>query len=108
MDAVAIIAWTKDQFGLETARRYRGLLTQAYIDLCNAPDRPGVTAPPDIEPGISLYPIRYSLPRMVRGDRVGSARHVVAFSFDDQELRVARLLHDSMDIPARLRRNAPD
>lgn len=108
VDAVAILAWTEDQFGLETARRYRQLLAQAYADLCQHPDRPGVTQPPRLEPGISLYAIRHSLPGLARDDRLRTARHVVAFTFNDDELRVARLLHDSMDIPARLRGDAPD
>lgn len=108
VDAVAILAWTDEQLGLETARRYSRLLGQAYADLCKDPDRPGVTQPPQLEPGIRLYAIRHSLPRLTREDRLRTARHVVAFTFDSDELKVARLLHDSMDIPARLHGDVTD
>ena len=35
--------------------------------------------------------------------RVGRPRHVIAFRFDDRTVEIIHLLHDSMDIPARLK-----
>jgi plasmid stabilization system protein ParE len=46
----------------------------------------------------AIRPGRAQLPK----DRVGHPRHLIAFSFDASELRILRVLHESMDVEARL------
>ncbi len=40
--------------------------------------------------------------------RVQNPRHIVAYTFDSDTLRVLRLLHDSMDISAQLEESGDD
>ena len=91
------------EFGEVAAERYRRLLQAAFHDLVEHPNRPGVGTLPGIPAGLHLYPIRHSRNRVPTEDRVGRPRHVIAFRFDAVRLEIVHLLHDSMDLPARLR-----
>jgi len=102
MDALAVRRWSETEFGLAVAQRYLSLIAQAYADLAEKPDRPGVARLPGLSAGFWLYPIRHSLIRIQQDTRLRTARHVVAFRYNDDKVEIARLLHDSMDIPSRL------
>lgn len=97
-----LLAYSEMRFGERAADRYRLLIDITLADLLADPKRPGVTAPPDIRAGLRLYPLRHSRARVPAPDRVGQPRHVVAFRFDDARVEIVHLLHDSMDLPARL------
>lgn len=103
VEAVAIYNWSLETFGRQTARRYPLLIAQAYLDLQTLPDRPGVKRSSELENGFWLYPLEASRRNFPVEDRVGRARHVIAFRYDATQVEIARLLHESMDIPARLR-----
>ena len=102
IEVAAALAVSYEKFGLAAANRYRALIRQAYCDLAENPNRPGVSAPPDIPADLRLYPIRHSGARVPAADRVGRPRHVIAFRFDDAKVEIVHLLHDGMDLPARL------
>lgn len=102
MDVLAIRHWSETEFGPLVAGRYLALIAQAYADLCRKPDQTGASLIPGLREGYWLYPIRNSLAQLRREDRVRTARHVVAFRYDDEKVLIARVLHDAMDIPSRL------
>jgi toxin ParE1/3/4 len=79
------------------------LITQAYADLSKHPGRSGTQRLPGLLKGFWLYPIRHSLTHLAPERRLQTARHIIAFRYDDKRVEIARLLHDSMDIPSRLK-----
>lgn len=97
-----VLVESRRKFGLVAQSRYRLLIETAYRDLLSYPLRPGVSELAGIPSDIRLYPIRHSRRRTQSADRVGRARHVIAFRFDEKRVEILRLLHDSMDLPTRL------
>ena len=102
IEVAGALAVSYRDFGPAAADRYRALIQQAYRDLADNPNRPGVTTPPDIPADLRLYPIRHSRHHLLPNDRVGRPRHVIAFRFDDARVEIVHLLHDGMDLPGRL------
>ena len=100
---VAILHATEAKYDAATADRYRALIQQAYVDLLADPRRPGVKSDRDIPADLRLYAIRHSRRRLAAGRGPRFARHVVAFRFSETAVEIIDLLHDSMDLPARLR-----
>jgi toxin ParE1/3/4 len=98
-----LLNFSEDRFGAKAAERYRLLIDVALADLLSDPTRPGVKNLSGIPRGIRLYPIRHSRDRVPRPNRVNDPRHVIAFRYDDVRIQVVHLLHDAMDLPARLR-----
>nr|WP_294501947.1 hypothetical protein [uncultured Rhodopila sp.] len=84
--------WGKKRFGESVRYRYSLLLTQAIIDLAEAPRRRGV----EIVDGRIHCHIRHSLPSVRKADRVGSARHLVIARVVGDALWVLAFAHDSM------------
>jgi toxin ParE1/3/4 len=90
-----IFAWTAEHFGIEQARRYRSTILAALRDVSDGPDAIGARERPDIRPNLrSLHIAR-------RGRR---GRHVILFtaSEDNPQIRIIRILHDSMDLARHL------
>jgi toxin ParE1/3/4 len=90
-----IFTWTAEHFGIEQARRYRSTILAALRDLGNGPDVIGAQERADIRPNLrSLHIAR-------RGRR---GRHVTLFtaSENNHQIRVIRILHDSMDLARHL------
>jgi plasmid stabilization system protein ParE len=88
--------------------RYALLIKTAYRDLLDNPERPGARCSPDVSVTQYLYHLRYTRNRPPPGMRVQNPRHIVAYTFDSDSLRVLRLLHDSMDIAAQLEGGGDD
>ncbi|WP_420471781.1 type II toxin-antitoxin system RelE/ParE family toxin [Brevundimonas sp. FT23042] len=102
-DVFAVLRESRLNFGPAARARYRLLIEAAYRDLCEDPQRPGVRMSAELPTNVRLYPIRHSRARLPAGDRVGQPRHVVAFRCDEARVEVLHLLHESMDLPTRLR-----
>ena len=98
-DFEEIIQASAAAFGQIAAHRYRLLIQQAYVDVLARPDRPAAPGVPD---SLRLYPIRHSRLGVSAPDRVGQPRHVLVYRHDAERLEIVRILHDRMDIPARL------
>lgn len=97
-----ILRWSRERFGAEAAKRYRTLLLQALQDLLEDPRRAGSQERPDIlADGVRSYHLLFSR-RSVAGEPVKTPRHFVIYRCRDGELQVARLLHDSRDLPRHL------
>lgn len=99
VDTVAIVNTSFLNFGLQASIRYSQLISQAYLDLADAPQRPGAKA---FEGGIYLYHLRNSRTRRISADRVARPRHLIAYRFDDEVIQIIRVLHDRMDVAAHL------
>jgi len=96
----AILRHSREIFGPVIGHRYRLLIEQAGRDLCADPRRPGVKS---LTAALRLYPLRLSARRVPAPDRIARPRHLIAFRFDDRTVEIVRLLHDSMDVPGRLK-----
>ncbi len=94
-----IMAWSKDKFGVEAARRYRTLMMQVFHDVTEAPERPGSHERPEImATGVRTYHFFFSRER-VSGQPVKEPRHFVLYrSRTDGVVEIARILHDSRDL----------
>jgi toxin ParE1/3/4 len=99
LDIQIILGASAERFGLDAGRRYRLLLERAIEDVATDPGRPGVSRPSD---DLRLYHIRHSRSQTGRGRRVQRARHVIVFRIRPDRIEVLRVLHDAMDLPARL------
>lgn len=101
-DLLDILAHSRMRFGLATGRRYRQLLEQAFVDLSDDPGRAGVSGRPGLPPDLRFYHLRHSRGRIP--ERVVRPRHLVVFRVSRKQVVVLRVLHDAMDLAARLPR----
>jgi toxin ParE1/3/4 len=83
-----IFAWTAKHFGIKQARRCRSTILAALRDVSNGPDIIAARERADIRPNL----------RSLHIARLG--RHVILFtaSEDNPQIRIIRILHDSMDL----------
>ncbi len=98
-DLIDIYAHTLQRFGDSGRRRYRALIEAALDDLRTDPARNGVRR---FDERCALYPIRFSRRRVEGAAKVSNARHLLAFRVEGDVLIVLRVLHDAMDLDARL------
>lgn len=101
-DIEGVLRFSRTRFGRIVSSRYRRLINIALQELRRAPDRPAAYQHPDAPAHVWLCHLRHSRESMPVGDRIGAPRHVAAYWYDDSQVVVIGMLHDSMDIPARL------
>lgn len=94
-----IIRTSVEAFGQKAAHRYRLLIQQSYADVLVRPARPQASGVPD---DLRLYPIRLSRLGVPAPDRVAQPRHVLVYRHRGDSVEIVRILHERMDIPARL------
>jgi toxin ParE1/3/4 len=99
-DIDSLLTFSRQRFGEVRAEKYEALLFSAFIDIRNDPNRPGVRTDVELQTGIRLYHLRSVLrpQRLVR-----SPRHWIAFKVRNDQIRVVKVLHESMDLPSYLR-----
>lgn len=96
-ELTALLAYSGDRFGPAATDRYRDLISAAVDDIRDDPERFGSRTF-----GVrSLYPIRHSRVRLF-GPKAGTPRHILMYRFTATTLTLLRVLHDAMDLPARL------
>jgi toxin ParE1/3/4 len=102
---IAVMRWSLREFGEDAALRYDILLTQAFIDLCQDPERPGSQQRPDLGEGVFVYHLRFSRDRSksVLGV-VNHPRHFVIYRRQDRVIEILRVLHDVRDLQRHLPR----
>jgi len=105
-DLQTILAWTHEQFGPQSRRRYETLLVRSLLDLSEDPQRAGSQSRPEIAPGVRTYHLRYSRDRAAAQDsRVRRPRHFVLYRTTTAgQVEIGRILHDRMEISL----HAPD
>ncbi len=101
-DLAEILETSEDRFGARTADRYRRLFAAAFRDLSADPGRVGVRADEGVPDGIRLYHLRYARPRVSGQHRIVRPRHFIVFREVNGQVRVVRILHDSMDLERHL------
>jgi toxin ParE1/3/4 len=98
-DLLAIMAWSRREFGRAAQLRYEALLNIALRDLAADPRRPGARKAEGAAEGVWLYHLRHARLRAQPVERVRQPRHVLVFRIDADQVRVLRVLHDAMDLP---------
>ncbi len=101
-DIATILAESAARFGTAASERYERLIATAFVELAVDLARPGSRAVPELAEGARIYHLRGSRRRARIGTgAVGTPRHFVLYRVLEPDLiGVARLLHDSMDLPA--------
>lgn len=101
-DIATILAESAARFGGAASERYERLIATALMDLAADPARPGSCATPELGEGARIYHLRRSRRRAGMGiGAVGTPRHFVVYRVVEADaIGVARVLHDSMDLPA--------
>lgn len=87
-------------FGPLAAIRYRDLILAAIERLAEEPSQRTSRTHKNVSGGAALFHLRHvhqAGPVIIR-----NPRHLVAYTFDAQVLRVQRVLHDAMDLPRHL------
>lgn len=101
-DIAMILAESATRFGDAASERYERLIATALIELASDPERAGSRVVPELAAGARLYHLRNSKRRArTRAGEVGTPRHFVLYRVLAPDLiGIARILHDSMDLPA--------
>jgi len=99
-DLLVVLGASHERFGAEAAHRYRRLINQAIRDAAENPTRAGVVAYSASE-NIFLYHSRHARARTA-APTVRRARHVVVFRVVGARVMILHILHDAMDLSARL------
>ncbi|WP_428391506.1 type II toxin-antitoxin system RelE/ParE family toxin [Lichenicoccus sp.] len=101
-DITMILAESAARFGDAASERYERLIATALIELAADPAQPGSRAAPELADGARIYHLRDSKRRARAGaGAVGAPRHFVLYRVLEPDLiGIARVLHDSMDLPA--------
>lgn len=103
-DIVSILAWTHEQFGEQARLRYEALLVQAMVDIADEPQRMGSASRDDISSTVQTYHLWHSRNHVDRAlGRVRRPRHFLVFRMtNEDQIELARVLHDSMDLSTQL------
>jgi toxin ParE1/3/4 len=99
-DIDSILAWTEENFGPQTLKRYERLIAAAIEDVAADPERAGSTPQPEIAEGWRTYHLYCSRKKAGRpGERVRRPRHFLLYRVTDANVvEIGRVLHDSMEL----------
>ena len=100
-DIGTILAESAARFGDAASERYERLIATAFVELAADPTRPGSRAAPELADNARIYHLRGSKRRArIGAGAVSAPRHFVVYRVLEPDLiGVARVLHDSMDLP---------
>lgn len=102
-DMIAVMRWSRREFGEDAASRYDALLTQAFTDLRQDAERPGSQQRPDLGEGVFVYHLRFSRDRSRSAlGVVNRPRHFVIYNRQDGVIEILRVLHDARDLQRHL------
>lgn len=95
-DVLAILAWTHEQFGEESRRRYEALITTAVVDAALLGEAGGLKPRPELGADVCSWHLANSRFRTREGT-VGRPRHLLVCRRDGDMLVVGRILHENMN-----------
>ena len=96
-DIAAIWEYTSRTYGVEQADAYIDVLSQAFRDIQEYPERPSSQGRPDLGDCVRSFHIKNSTRRS--SSEIKAPRHIVFYSLKyDDEIVVLRVLHERMDI----------
>ena len=96
---VQIVRESETLHGAEAADRYRRLIVETFRLLVDEPAQPAALARPYAPPDLIFYHLRHVARSMPVHQRVRRPRHFVVYRHNEDQVEVARLLHDAMDLP---------
>jgi len=97
---IAALEWSEKHFGEDAALRYQQLLRTAFVEIAENLEAPGSKA----VDGFRLYHLRHCRKKApVKGLIVKSPRHFLIYREREGVVEIARILHDQMNIEAKLR-----
>jgi toxin ParE1/3/4 len=103
-DIASILAWTEENFGTQTLKRYGKLIATAIEQVAGDPDLAGSSTRPEIAKNCRTYHLFFSRNKAGRtGDRIRQPRHFLLYRVTESNVvEIGRVLHDSMDLEAQL------
>ena len=103
-DIASILAWTEENFGPLTLKRYAKLIATAIEQIAENPERDGSSQRPEIAANCRTYHLYFSRKSAgLRGDRIRQPRHLLLYrATGPNALEIGRVLHESMDFQANL------
>jgi toxin ParE1/3/4 len=103
-DIASILAWTKENFGPQTFKRYGKLIQTAIEEVAANPDLAGSVQRPEIAEHCRTYHLFLSRKRAGgRGDRIRNPRHFLLYRVPESNVvEIGRVLHDSMELAQHL------
>ena len=112
-DVASILAWTAENFGPQTLKRYGKLIATAIEQVAEDPELVGSSKRPEIAHRCRTYHLYFSRKAAGRaGNRIRHPRHFLLYRVTESNVvEIGRVLHDSMDLQAHLPeeyRNLPE
>ncbi len=99
-DIASILAWTGENFGPQTRKRYAKLIATAIVDVAADPERAGSTQRPETAEGWRTYHLYCSRKNADRpAERIRRPRHFLLYRVTEANVvEIGRVLHDSMEL----------
>ena len=103
-DIASILAWTEENFGPQTLKRYARLIATAIEQIAENPALAGSRQRPEIAEHCRTYHLYFSRKSAGRAwDRIRQPRHFLLYRVSESNMvEIGRVLHDSMDLQANL------
>jgi toxin ParE1/3/4 len=103
-DIASILAWTEENFGPQTLKRYGKLIATAIEQVAANPELAGSSQRPEIAEHCRTYHLFFSRKSVGRaGDRIRHPRHFLLYRVTEAKVvEIGRVLHESVELPAHL------
>ena len=103
-DIVSILAWTEENFGPQTSKRYAALIATAVEQVGANPELAGSSPRPEIADNCRTYHLFFSRKSAGRAaSRIHRPRHFLLYRVTEPGMvEIGRVLHDSMELKAHL------
>lgn len=106
LDIDGILQTSKRDFGAQAALRYEFLIATAIESLRTNPRQSAVKSSVETASGVCWLHLRAARKLAPAHQRIAKPRHILVFKVETDRLTILRVLHDAMDLSARLA--APD
>ena len=99
-DVANILAWTEENFGPQTLKRYGKLIQTAIEEVAANPELAGSAGRPEIAEHCRTYHLFHSRKKAGgRGNRIRNPRHFLLYRVTEPDVvEIGRVLHDSMEL----------
>jgi toxin ParE1/3/4 len=103
-DIASILAWTGENSGPQTSKRYGKLIATAIEQVAANPEISGSSPRPEIANHCRTYHLFFSRKSAGRpGDRIRNPRHFLLYRVTKSRVvEIGRVLHDSMELQIHL------
>jgi toxin ParE1/3/4 len=103
-DILCILAWTHEDVGPQSLKRYQKLIQTAIEEIAANPELVGSVQRPEIAEHCRTYHLFHARKKAGgRGDRVRDPRHFLLYRVTGKNVvEIGRVLHDSMELEQHL------